>query len=68
MTRNQSKARFWTVLGTINLLVLLYPVSMLIGADSQEGTIVAALALCGVGLALAVGDMISVSLAYSASY
>ncbi len=68
MTRNQSKARFWTVLGTINLLMLLYPVSMLIGADSQEGTIVAVLALCGVGLVLAVGDMISVLLAYSASY
>ncbi|MGA7460917.1 MAG: hypothetical protein WBW69_11870 [Candidatus Korobacteraceae bacterium] len=48
--------------------MLLYPVSMLIGADSQEGTIVAVLALCGVGLVLAVGDMISVLLAYSASY
>ena len=68
MTRNSSKARFWTVLGIINLLMLLYPVSMLIGADSQEGTFVAVLALCGVGLVLAVGDMISALLAYSTIY
>ncbi len=68
MTRNSSKARFWTVLGIINLLMLLYPVSMLIGADSQEGTFVAVLALCGVGLVLAVGDMISALLAYSTAY
>jgi len=68
MTTNQSKSRFWTVLGLINLLMVLYPVSMLISADSQEGTIEAVLALCGVGLVLGVGDMISVLLAYSASY
>jgi len=68
MTRNRSKARFWTILGLVNLLMLLYPMSMLLGADSQEATVVAVIALCGVGLVLAVGDMISVMLAYSTSY
>jgi len=68
MTRNQSKARFWTVLGIINLLTFAYPLSMLYGADNQETTIVAVIALCGVGLVLGVADMISVLLAYSTSY
>jgi hypothetical protein len=68
MTRNRSRGRFWTILGIVNLLMLLYPMNMLLGADSQDGTVVAVIALCGVGLVLAVGDIISVMLAYSTSY
>jgi hypothetical protein len=68
MTRNQSKARFWTILAIVNLVMLLYPISMLLGGDSQDGSIMGVIALCGVGLILAVGDMISVLLAYSTSY
>jgi hypothetical protein len=41
---------------------------MFYGADTQDGTIMGVIALCGVGLVLAVGDMISVLLAYSMSY
>lgn len=52
----------------MNALMLLYPVSLLLGTDEQEGTIVGVIALCGVGLLLAVADMISVLLAYSTSY
>ena len=68
MTRNRSKARFWTILGLVNLLTLLYPISMLFGADSQEANVIAVIALCGAALLLAVGDLISILLAYSASY
>lgn len=68
MTRNRSKAQFWTVLIAVNILILLYPLSLLFGTDKQEGTIVGVIALCGVGLLLAVADMISVLLAYSTSY
>lgn len=68
MTRNQSKARFWTVLGIVNLLMFAYPITMLYGADTQEATIMAVIALCGVGLVLGVADMITVLLAYSTSY
>jgi len=68
MARNQSKARFWMVLSIVNLLIFAYPISMLYGADNQEATIVAVIALCGVGLVLGVADMISVLLAYSTSY
>jgi len=68
MTRNRSKAGFWAVLIAVNLLMLLYPISMLLGTDTQEGPIVGVIALCGVALLLAVADMISVLLAYSTSY
>jgi len=68
MTRNRSKARFWTVLILVNILTLLYPVSLLFATDNQEGTIVGVVALCGVGLVMAVADMISVLLTYSATY
>ncbi len=68
MKKNESKARFWTILIALNLLMLLYPVSMLFGTDQQEGPIVGVIALCAVGLLLAVADMISVLLAYSTSY
>ncbi len=52
----------------VNLLMFAYPIGMLYGADNQEATIVAVIALCGVGLVLGVADMISVLLAYSTSY
>jgi hypothetical protein len=68
MTRNRSKTRFWIILGIVNLLLLLYPINMLLGPDTQEGNVVGVIVLCGVGLILAVGDMISVMLAYSTSY
>ncbi|MGC2108366.1 MAG: hypothetical protein WA655_02545 [Candidatus Korobacteraceae bacterium] len=68
MTRNRSKARFWTILALVNLLTLVYPVSMVLGADAQDGTVVGVIALFGVGLVLAVADMISVLLAYSTSH
>ena len=68
MTRNRSKARFWTALALVNIAMLAYPLTMLLGSDSPDGTIIGVVALCGVGLVLAIGDMISVLLVYSTSY
>jgi hypothetical protein len=68
VTRTKSKSRFWTVLTIVNLLILLCPLSMVYGWDGLNGTVVGVVALCGVGLVLAVVDMISVLLAYSTSY
>ena len=68
MTRNQSKAQFWTVLTLINIAMLAYPLTMLLGQDSPDGNIIGVVALCGVGLVLAIGDMIGIMLAYSTSY
>ncbi len=68
MTRNRSKARFWTVLGVINLLVLAYPLNLFLDSTSQDGTMMAVIVLCAALLLLAVGDMISFALAYSTSY
>jgi len=68
MKKPKSKSRFWTVLTLVNLLMLAYPISMFLGADTQEGTLVAVIALCGIGLILGVADIISVLLAYSPGY
>ena len=68
MKRSRSKSRFWTVLGVVNLLALAYPIGMLLGADTQEGTLVAVIATCGIALILGIADMVSVLLAYSSSY
>ena len=68
MKKPKPKSRFWTVLTLVNLLMLAYPISMLLGADTQEGTFVAVIALCGIGLILGIADIISVVLAYSPGY
>jgi hypothetical protein len=68
MAKNESKARFWTILVVVNLLTLAYPLNMLIRPDSEDGTIVGVVALLIAGLLLGVADMISVALAYSMSY
>ena len=46
MTRNRSKARFWTVLGVINLLVLAYPMNLFLDSTNQDGTMMAVIVLC----------------------
>jgi hypothetical protein len=69
MTKSgSSKSGFWTVVAVVNLLALAYPVSMLCGADTQEGIFVGIFALCAVALVLGVADIIGVLLAYSTSY
>ena len=68
MAKKKSRSRFWTVLTTINLLMLAYPICLLAGADSPDGTILGVVALCGAGLLLGVADIVSVLLAYSSSY
>ncbi len=67
MRKNQSKARFWIVLGVINLLALAYPFS-LFADPNQDGALVGTITLLGVALVLGIADVISVALAYSMSY
>jgi hypothetical protein len=68
MTRNQPKTKFWTVVAVINIGMLSYPLTMLAGSNTQDDSIIGLVALCAVGLVLAIGDMISIMLAYSTSY
>jgi len=68
MANAKSKSQFWTILGAVNLLIIAYPVSMLLGADTQGDMILATVALLGAGLVLGITDVISVLLAYSTSY
>ena len=68
MRRNKSKSQFWTILAMVNLLVAIYPVRLLLGSDTPDGTILGVVALCGAGLVLGIADVVSVLLAYSTSY
>ena len=68
MAKTRCKSRFWTILGAVNLLAIAYPISMLLGADTQGEMLLGAVALFGAGLVLAIADIISVLLAYSTSY
>ena len=68
MTGNRSKSGFWTVVAVVNLLALAYPISMLCDAGTQEETFMGIIVFCVVALVLATADLISVLLAYSASY
>ncbi len=68
MSKNRSKARFWTTLTAINLMMLVYPVCMLLGADSQEATFMGIVVLTGVVLVVAIADIVSVLLAYSPTF
>ncbi len=68
MRRNKSKSQFWIVLALVNLLVAIYPVRLLLGSDTPDGTILGVVALCGAGLVLGIADVVSVLLAYSTSY
>lgn len=68
MRRSKSKSQFWTVLALVNLLVVIYPVSLLLGSDTPDGTMLGVVALCGAGLVLGIADIIGVLLAYSTSY
>jgi len=56
---------FWLVLGLINLLAMIYPMSCFLRADSIEDQVVAVFVLIGVGLLLAIVDTVSVVVAYS---
>lgn len=66
MQKNKPTERFWTVLGTVNVLAIIYPVSLLLHADSPDAQLLAAFAFVGVGFLLAITDTISILLAYSA--
>lgn len=68
MRRNKSKSQFWIVLALVNLVVAIYPVRLLLGSDTPDGTILGVVALCGAGLVLGIADVVSVLLAYSTSY
>ena len=61
--RNEPSMQFWIVLGTVNLLTLIYPVILLHRAKSVEEDIFANLVLIGSLLLLAVVNAVSMVVA-----
>ena len=65
MKRQRVLDDFCLVLGLINLVAMVYPVSCYLQADSMEDQIMAVFVLVGVGLLLAIVDTVSIAVAYS---
>jgi len=60
MKRNKPSIQLWTVIGTVNLLTLIYPVILVHRAKSVEEDISANLVLLGCLLLLAVVNAVSI--------
>jgi len=65
MKKQKAREDFWLILGLINLVAMIYPMSCYLHADSMENQIMAVFVLCGVGLLLAIADTVSIAVAYS---
>jgi uncharacterized membrane protein YhaH (DUF805 family) len=64
MKKQKSRENFWLVLGLINLLAMVYPVSSYLQADGMDQVLWVCV-LLGIGLVLAIVDTISIVVSYS---
>jgi len=65
MKKQKAREDFWLILGLINLVAMIYPMSCYLQSDSMEDQIMGVLVICGVGMLLAVVDTVSIAVAYS---
>jgi uncharacterized membrane protein YhaH (DUF805 family) len=65
MKKQKAREDFWLILGLINLVAMIYPMSCYLQADSVEDQLMAVVVLCGVGLLLVIVDTVSIAAAYS---
>jgi uncharacterized membrane protein YhaH (DUF805 family) len=65
MKKQKAREDFWLILGLINLVAMIYPMSCYLQADSVEDQLMAVVVLCGVGLLLVIVDTVSIAVAYS---
>jgi len=64
MKSNKPTARFWTVLGGINILAALCVIGTFLHADSVDGQLVAGFTLIAAALLLLITDIVSIVLVY----
>ena len=64
MKKRKAGENFWLVLGLINLLAVVYPISYYVQADGMEDQVLAVAVLIGVCLLLALVDTVSIAVAY----
>ena len=65
MKRQKAREDFWLILGLINLVAMIYPMSCHLQADGMENQIMAVFVLCGAGMLLAIVDTVSTAVASS---
>jgi uncharacterized membrane protein YhaH (DUF805 family) len=65
MKKPKAREDFWLVLGLINLLAMVYPMSSYVRADGIEDQVLWVCILLGIGLVLAIVDTVSIVVAYS---
>ena len=63
MNRSKPTTEFWTVLATVNLLGLIYPIHLLLRANSVDENLFAACVLVGSLFLLVVVDAVSIVVA-----
>ena len=60
MKRNKSNSQFWPVLITVNIVALMYPINLLLRADSVDENFFATCVLVGSVFLLVVVDAVSI--------
>jgi len=64
MKKQKSREDFWLVLGLINLLAMVYPISSYLQTDGMDQVLWVCV-LFAVGLVLAIVDTVSIAVSYS---
>ena len=64
MRQRRHKAKFWTILAMVNVVAMIYPVTLYLQADSGDGQFFATVVLFGAALLLAITDTVSALVAY----
>lgn len=65
MKKEKTREDFWLVLGLINLLAMVYPMSSYLRADGIEDQVLSVCIVLGVGLVLVIVDTVSIAVACS---
>ena len=65
MKKQKTKEDLWLVLGLINLLALVYPMTSYLRADGIEDQVLSVGLLIGVSLILVIFDTVSIAVSYS---
>lgn len=63
MKNTKPSPQFWTVLTTLNVLALVYPIHLLLHAENPGESLLATLAFIGLVFLLAVIDAVSIMVA-----
>ncbi len=64
MQKKNSKARFWLVLVTLNILAFAYPIGLLFTSEDDAARLFAVVVLMGGSIFLFVADAVSIVFAY----